>query len=151
MSPSRSNALFWVMPSFSRPAGHGGPRCEARADGHVAVTAHEGGDERQQCVEAGGEVDVHVGDDGGVVVVPGGAQRTAAALLVEVDGPHAVQREGERAGDLPRGVGGGVVGDRDLPVGKIHELFHRRVKSPNRGREGPGFIEDRKNDVESKC
>ena len=45
-----------------------------------------GRDQRQQGLEVGGEVDVHVGDHGGVAGAPHLPQGPAPALLVEVDG-----------------------------------------------------------------
>ena len=64
-----------------------GPADDARAagqpgaDGDVAVAGQQRRDQRQQRVEVGREVDVHVGDDRGVARRPRRAQRAAAALL----------------------------------------------------------------------
>ena len=81
-----------------RRAGDGRRRREAATDRHVGVARHQRRDERQQRVEIGGEVDVHVGDDGRVVGAPRRAQRAAATLAVEVQGAHAgrARRRGSR-------------------------------------------------------
>ena len=56
-----------------------------------------GATQRQQRAQVGREVDVHVGDHVRVARRPGGAQRAAAALLLEVEERDARQVGGERA------------------------------------------------------
>ena len=62
---------------------------EPRADGQVAVAGHQRRDEREQPAQVRREVDVHVADDLRRARRPGGAQRAAAALLLEPQVPHA--------------------------------------------------------------
>ena len=51
----------------------------------------------EQRVEAGGQVDVHVGQHGRVAGGPGRAQGQAPALAVEVDEAHAARRSASSA------------------------------------------------------
>src|SRR5207253_7250720 len=92
---------------------HAGPRRQPAADREVAVAGDEWSDQREQGVEVGREVDVHVGDHGGVTRQPGVGQGPAATLLVEVDGPDAGQLGFQPAGYRPGVVGACVVRDRD--------------------------------------
>ena len=89
---------------------------EPRADGQVAVARHQRRDEREQPAQVRREVDVHVADDLRRARRPGGAQRAAAALLLEPQVPHGRERQREPARDLRRRVDAGVVGDHDPPA-----------------------------------
>jgi hypothetical protein len=73
----------------------------------------ETSDQREQAVEVGGQVDVHVRQDRSVGGGPDGVHRAPAALLLQVDDVHARQVVDELVRHLERAVGAGVVGDRD--------------------------------------
>ena len=55
------------------------------------MPAHQRRDQGQEPREVGGQVDVHVGEDGGVAVPPGRAERPPAALLLEAHRAHPGQ------------------------------------------------------------
>ena len=113
---SRSSRLYARRDDLpARPADHAGTTGEARADGDVAVAGNQRGDEGQQRVEVGGEVDIHVGDDLGVALLPRGAEREPPPLAVEVQCPDTRKRRTQLLGDGPRAVGAGVVHHRDAP------------------------------------
>ena len=73
-------------------AHHVGAAGEARPDGDVAVPGQQRRHEGEQRRQGGGEVDVHVGDDGGLAGRPRRAQRVAPPLAGQVHGGHAGQR-----------------------------------------------------------
>ena len=72
------------------------------ADRQVAVTGKQRRDQREERVEAGGQVGVHVGDDVRLAAAPDMAERESAALAVQVHGPDRgpVPRTSARA--LPK-------------------------------------------------
>jgi hypothetical protein len=78
------------------------------------VTGEQRCDQRQQRVQVGGQVDVHVGEHVGGALGPDLLQRTAATGLLEPDDPHAGQLDGQQRADLVGGVRASVVGDADL-------------------------------------
>ena len=98
------------------------------------MARHEGRDEREERVEIGRQVDVHVGENGRSARRPRGAQRPPAALGVEMQRLHLIEFVGEPARDAPRVVGACVVGDGDEPAereasGEIFvEPAHRRLE-----------------------
>src|SRR5581483_6038682 len=102
---------------------------QAAADGQVAVPGEERGHQRQERLQAGGEVDVHVADDVRVALAPDLAQRPAAPLLVQVHAAHLREVRGERAGDLPGPVDAGVVRDGD-PESVREVLLEVAVQAP---------------------
>lgn len=90
-------------------------RQQPRADGHV-VAAAKRLDKGRKRREIGREVDIHVADDVGVALGPSAAERSAAALLVEVDEAHlAWPALGQLPRDVQRAIGRGVVGNDDPP------------------------------------
>ena len=60
------------------------------------MARHQGGDQRQQRLQAGGQVDVHVGDHVGVAGPPDLAEGPAAALVGQMDGANAGSRWASR-------------------------------------------------------
>ncbi len=118
-------------------------------DGDVAVARQERRHQRQQRVEPGRQVDVHVGDDGGVAGHPGGPQRPTAALFIQVDGPDTGDSSSQAGGDLPRAVGAGVVGDGD---GRVER--ERRVEEPAQAQDARFelglFVVDRDDDLDAR-
>src|SRR5579863_10540030 len=62
-----------------------------RTDSHVAVACEERGHERQEGVEIGREVDIHICDDRSAALEPCLSQRAAPAFLLEVERTHAVE------------------------------------------------------------
>ena len=135
-----------------RAADHPRGPGEPRADREVGVPGDQRRDQREQRVEVGREVDVHVGEHRRVRGRPHRAQGPAPALLVEVDHRDLVvlRRQGLRDGE--GAVGRGVVGDGDAEaVGerlgevRVETLYARaRGRAPRcrRGRRrrapGPG-------------
>jgi hypothetical protein len=103
------------MNSRRGPRATEGAGGEARPDGDLAVAGVDGGDHGEQRVEAGGQVDVHVGDDLGGGAGPGGAQREPATLGGELDHTDVLELRCQLLSDLRGAVGGRVVGDGDLP------------------------------------
>lgn len=95
------------------PAHHAGRGVEPGADGQVGMPGDQRCDQGQQCVQVGGQVDVHVGDHLRVGAFPHRPQRPPAPLRGQVHHAHVVQFFGEQLCDLQRVVGARVVGDRD--------------------------------------
>ena len=120
---------------------------EPGADGHVAVARDQRGDSGSSGVEAGRQVDVEIGDDGGVARRPRGPQGPAPALLVQVDGADPGERVGQGRGFLPGAVGAGVVGDGD-PGGEGEFAVHEVVQGPDAGLELGRLVVDRDHDVD---
>jgi len=110
------------------------------------VSRHESRHQREEGVEVGGEVDVRVGDDRRVAGHPGGAQRPAPALAVEVDGAYAVELGGQPGGDPPRLVGAGVVDDRH-DRGEREPLVQEKVEPPDRRVEVVLVVVDGEDDL----
>ena len=79
-----------VRPADELPLGaahHPRGAGEPGADREVGVAGDQRGHQRQQGVEVGGQVDVHVGEDRGVGGGPHGPQGPAAPLLLQPEGP----------------------------------------------------------------
>ena len=104
---------------------------EAGADGEIGVPRQQRGDERHQAAQVRREVDVHVADDLRRAGGPGGAQRAAAALLLEAQHLHAAQLASHPARDLRRVVDARVVGDDD-PPGEGQLGGEEPVQAPDR-------------------
>ncbi len=104
-------------------------------------------DQRQQGVEVGGEIHVHVGEDGGVGTGPHLAQGPAPALFLQAGAAYAVQRGGEPTRDLRGAVGARVVGDRD-PEGIGEGPAEVLVQSAHARAEVLLLVEDRDHHVE---
>ena len=151
-----------------RPAHHPRAVPQPAADREVGVAADQRRDQRQQRVEVGGQVDVHVDEHVRVGVGPHLLQRPAAALLGEVDDADVVVGVGEPPGQHGGAVGAGVVGDGDavaprqrgelladpehrrlevglLVVDRDHHVERRAwrvprraARTPRRSRAGPG-------------
>lgn len=113
------------------------------------MTAGQGGDQRQQPVEAGGQVHVHVRDDVRVAGAPDGAQGEPAALAVEVDDADARQFVGEATGGGEGLVGAGVVGDRD-PPGEGEVRRQSGVECAQAAGQGAFLVVDRNDDVDRR-
>ena len=112
------------------------------------MTGDERSDEREQGVETGGEIDVHVGEDVGLRRRPDGGQGPAAALLVEVDHPDVGEPGGQPGRDLEGRIRAAVVGDRD-PGGEGErrgEVVVEAFDAPGQGAclvvDGHGDVED---------
>ncbi len=85
-----------------------------------------------------------------VARAPRGAERTTAALLVEVEEPHAFERRGQSARDHLGVVGARVVDDGDRPrhrevVGEI------RLQGADRRVEVVFLVEDGHDDLHRRC
>jgi hypothetical protein len=120
---------------------------EAGADGQVAVARHQRRDEREQAAQVGREVDVHVADDVRRAGRPGGAQRTAAALLLDAEVANAGKREREPASDLRRGVDRRVVGDHDSPAER-EPVGEEAMQAADALLEAGGFVVDGDDDLD---
>ena len=103
------------------------PRCHRR---QVRVPTGQGRDQREQSVEAGGEVHVHVRHDVCVAGAPDRAQGESTALAVQVDDADTGQLVREATGGGQGFVGARVVGDSD-PPGK-EKPWDRRAWSVRR-------------------
>src|SRR5207245_4658535 len=66
---------------------------QAASDRDVAVPRNERGDKGEECIEVGGEIDIHVGHDRRVAPEPGMTNRPAASLLAKMLGANAWQLE----------------------------------------------------------
>jgi hypothetical protein len=106
---------------------------------------HEG----EEGAEVGGQVDVHVGDDGGVAGAPGGPQGAPAALLLQAAGGDAGERVGQLAGHRAGGVGGGVVDHGDAP-GEGEALVEVAVQAADAGRQHVGLVVHGHHDVDER-
>src|ERR1019366_2049386 len=96
-----------------------------------------------------GEVDVHVAEDLRIAGRPGGAQRPAAALGLQVQDDGVRQLEGQAAGDRQGRVGAGVVGDHDPPgVGQVRG--QKVVQAADRALEPGLLVVDRDDDVDPR-
>ena len=94
---------------------HPGSRRQSRADRDLAVARQEWREQRQQRVQIGRQVDVHVCDDSRPARRPRGPQRPTAPLLRDAQNTYPVEIVRERPRDLGRDVRAGVVRDRDPP------------------------------------
>jgi len=94
-------------------ASYSGAPAQPGADRQVAVPGQQRCDQRQQRVEVGGQVHVHVGEHLGIAAAPHGLQRAAAAGQLESHGVYAGQLRGQLGRDRPGVVGAAVVRDRD--------------------------------------
>jgi hypothetical protein len=96
-----------------RAADHPRAARQPGADRQVRVAGDQRRDQRQQRLEPGREVDVHVGEDVGVAARPDPPQRPAASLLGEAHVGDRVELGGEPFADRRGAVLAGVVGDHD--------------------------------------
>ena len=116
------------------PADDPGTAGQPGADGQVAVPGQQRGDEREQGVQVCRQIDIHIGEDLGLVLRPDGAQRPAAPGQRQVDGPDLGQFAGQPVRDGPGGIGAAVVGDRD-PGGEREALAQEADQPPDARRE----------------
>ncbi len=130
-----------------RAADDAGALREPRADRDVAVAGEQRGDERQQRAEVGREVDVHVADDPRAAPRPGGPQRAAAALALQVQVLDAAQALLQVAGDGGRAVRARVVGDDDPPAER-EGLGEEPVQAPDALLEDRLLVVDGHDDVD---
>jgi hypothetical protein len=120
------------------PAGDPRAARQPAADRELAVARDQRRDQRSQRPQVGRQVDVHVAEDVGLAGRPGGPQRPAAALGVEVAHPHARQLGRQPAGDGEGRVDAGVVGDHDPPA--VRQLATQEgVQRPDRALQ-PGLL-----------
>jgi hypothetical protein len=117
------------------------------ADRHVAVPGEQGREQREQRVQVGGQVDVHVGVHVGVAGRPDGAQRPAAARPLDLDGPDRRQLGLQRHGLRPGAVGAAVVRDGD-PRGDRELIPKVSVQPPDAGRQVVVLVADRNDDFD---
>jgi len=111
------------------------------------VARQQGCDQRQQRLQAGGQVDVHVGDHVGVAGAPDLAHGPAPALLGDVDGPDVREPLGQPLGQQPGGVGAGVVGDGD-PEREREVGRQVAVEAHDAGLQYPLLVVDRNDDLD---
>ena len=114
------------------PADHPGAVREPGADRDVAVSRQQRGHQRQQRVQVGGQVHVHVGQDLGVAGRPDRAQRPAAPGLFHMNGGDAGQFPAQRRRDRPGPVGAAVIGNSD-PRGERELLAQVGAEPPDAG------------------
>jgi hypothetical protein len=110
-------------------------------DRQVGVTRDERRDERQQRVEIGRQIDVHVREYRCVRRRPDRVQRPAAALLLQPDIRHLVERRGQLGRHFGSGVGRGVVRDRD-PEGVREVPAEERLQPSHARRQVQLFVVD---------
>ena len=123
-----------------RPAYDGGAARQAAADRQVAVAGHQRRDQRQEGVQVGGQVDVHVGDDVGGAGAPDVPQRPPTPLAVQVDGLDLGDLQPKPLGDRPGAVGARVVRDGDHEAVR-EPLAEVGVQPPHRGRQDALLVE----------
>lgn len=111
------------------------------------MAAGERCDQRQQSVEAGGQVDVHVDDDVGLAGAPHGAQRQAAPLAVQVDHADPGEFGGQVPGHLQGPVRTGVVGHGDAP-GERQLLAQARMQGTDTARQRALLVVDGYDDLD---
>ena len=128
-------------------AHHPRRRREPRADREVGVPGDQRGHQREQGVEVGGQVDVHVREHRRVRRRPHRAQRPPATLLVEVDDGDLGELVGQRVGDGERRVGTRVVGDRD-PERVGQRVREVPVQAPDARAQVALLVEHGDDDVE---
>ncbi len=104
-------------------------------------------DQRQQRVQVGGQIHIHVGDDLGVGVLPYRTQCAAATLGVEVDHPHVVDFAREQLRDLHGVIGARIVGDGD-PGRERESVTQVGVQPPHADAQVGLFVVDGDHDVQ---
>jgi hypothetical protein len=92
------------------------PGREPGPDRDVGMTVDQRDDQRQQRVQAGGQVDVEVHHHVGIAVGPGGAQGVPASLAIQMQNPYPVVGLGEFAGHPQHAIGAGIVHHSDRPL-----------------------------------
>lgn len=130
----------------ARPAHRACAGSQPGADREVRVPAGQGRDQREQSVEARGEVHVHVRHDVRVARAPDRAQRESAALAVQVDDADPGQLVREATGGGQGFVGARVVGDSD-PPGEGEAPGQAGVKRAQAAGQGSFLVVDRNDDV----
>ena len=121
---------------------------QPRPDREVRVSADQRCDQRQQRVEVGGEVDVHVDQHVAVRPTPGLLQRAPPPLLGQVLDTHLGVLVAQASGDHRGPVGRRVVGDRD-PEGP-RQPFECLEDPAYRGGELLLLVVDGDHDVEDR-
>jgi hypothetical protein len=111
------------------------------------VARHQGRDQRQQRLQAGRQVDVHVGDHVGVAGLPDLPEGPAAALLGQVDGAHLSEPLGQSPGQQPGAVAAGVVGDGDAE-GEREAVRQVAVEAPDAGLQDVLLVVDGDHDLD---
>ncbi len=132
-----------------RAPAHPGRARQSGPDGHVAVPGDERGEQREEGVEVGGQVDVHVREHVRVGGGPGLPQGAATALLGQGHHAHARKLRRQLRSRPGRAVGARVVGDRH---GAAERQTRGRVPvQPAHGRpEVAHLVVDRDDDVDRR-
>ena len=122
---------------------------QSRPDCEVGVAGDQRRHQRQQRIEVGGHVDVHVGEDLGIRSQPDRVQRPATTLLLEPYVADLWPTAGQVGRDRRSAVCAGVVCDRDSePIGE--EPAQVPVQ-PLHGRRQVGlFVVDRDGHVQHR-
>ena len=126
---------------------HVGAAGEPGPDRHVAVPGEQGRHERQQRLERGRQVGVHVGDHSGRAGRPHRPQCPAAALLADVQRTDRVELGGQPVGQRAGVVGAPVVDDRDLG-GERELAIQEGAERPHAGADPAGLVVDRYHDLD---
>jgi len=116
----------------ARAADHPRAASQPGPDGEVAVPGQQRRDQRQQGVQVGGQVHVHVSEDVRVTRRPERTQRSAPAGFLQPDGPDFGELRLQRARDRPGLVGAAVVRDGD-PRGEREagpQVRHQAADAP---------------------
>ena len=130
-----------------RAADHPGAPRQPGPDRDVAVPGQQRRDQRQQRVQVGGQVHVHIGIDVGVAAGPDRAQRAAPSGPLDTDRAYQWEPGRQRQGLRPGTVGASVVGDRD--AGREGKAVIQEGAQPPDGRLEVAFlIADRNHDLD---
>jgi hypothetical protein len=113
------------------------------------VPGDERRDQRQQAVEVGGQIDVHVRDDRRVTLQPRVPDGAASAFRCEARGANPGQLKGQPLGDGPGRIGARVVDDGDPRIERksLAEVLPQPANAPL---EVALLVVDRDRDVDER-
>ena len=131
-----------------RAADHPGAPRQPGPDRDVAVPGQQRRDQRQQRLQVGGQVHVHIGIDVGVAAGPDRAQRPAPARPLDADRLHQRGLGRQRQSLGPGAVGASVFGDRD--AGRERKaVLQESAQPPDRRFDVAFLVADRNHDLDS--
>lgn len=116
-------------------------RCQAGADGEIVATGRDGLHQHGKCVQAGGQIHVHIAEDVRVAFQPDFLERASAPLLGQPqnadvrilpakslrDGLRAIRRGIVRYDDLSRG--GDLAREKFMQLGDAPRQPHFLVEN----------------------
>ena len=132
-----------------RTALYPGAMHKAAPNRDVAMPGDERRDQRQQAIQVGREIDVHIGDDRRATPEPRLSDGPASTLLFKAHGADTVQLERQPLGDHPRRIGARVVHDGD-PRLKRKLVVEVSPQPANTPLEVAFLVVDRDRDVKER-